>query len=857
MIKYPKTIFLTIIIISLAITSATFAQASFDNSSARIPSKVNGDVPPTAASGAIDFFTSRIASESYDRVWQMTGPFGGDVTAMAIDPRNADRVWLGTNHGQLFRSTDGGTIWRRIRPGIKAPGFIVTVILFDREKPGMIYAGVKPLLDLTEETQGGGLFISEDDGESWRELEGMRGRSVRGLVQAANDPNVLAAAARNGIYYTKDRGQTWDRITPANDPELKGFHSVAIDPRDVNVIYVGTHHLPWKTTDCGENWKRAGSKETGMIDDSDIMVIHIDESNPDVVLMSACSGIYRSVDASAKWTKIQGIPYTSRRTHVIHQHPTKPEVIFAGTTEGLWLSTDNGKPDSWRRMTSVRLVVNAIAIHPDRPDRVFLGTENKGVLISNDSGESYDESNAGFINRQVRTVLADRKERGRIYAGVIFDSVNGGLFVSEDGGITWQQSMSGMGVRDVHSLYQSESNPATIYAGTNHGLFRSDDQGRNWASVKKEVPQEQSGDKDKTEPPTGKTDSNQQQEQLLDQRPKQGKTDSNQKQEQQLDQTPKQETKPDSGSPRPRRVKAAPEENPVKPAVQTDPKPDQRKTSNAGKAPGKVQARAGTKSRGKKATTASKTKPKQDQTPPPQKTDLIDIQSQVFAIVSLTPYKAGDNNDAGDHPRATSNWLIASTWDGLFRTEDEKKGWKEIKIHQSQGSDGAASSQPKINTIATTTHAPGTIFIGTDEGLFVSRNNGQSFRLMLLGEEPLRVRSVVFDPRTAETIYVGTSKGFFRSLDSGRTWENRGGGMPLVTDVSAIVISAANPDELYLSDELRGTFFHSKDRGKDWERLDISQLPSLKLWSLASDPFDATRIYAGSFSGGVYVMSRR
>jgi hypothetical protein len=39
--------------------------------------------------------------------------------------------------------------------------------------------------------------------------------------------------------------------------------------------------------------------------------------------------------------------------------------------------------------------------------------------------------------------------------------------------------------------------------------------------------------------------------------------------------------------------------------------------------------------------------------------------------------------------------------------------------------------------------------------------------------------------------------------------------------------------------------------------LDISQLPSLKLWSLASDPFDANRIYAGSFSGGVYVMSRK
>src|SRR5262249_37672350 len=120
------------------------------------------------------------------------------------------------------------------------------------------------------------------------------------------------------------------------------------------------------------------------------------------------------------------------------------------------------------------------------------GREEKGVWIRVDGGEGYDPSTAGFINRQVRAVLADKTERGRVYAGVIFDRVSGGLFVSEDGGVTWRQSMSGMGVRDVYSLYQSDSNPATIYAGTNQGLFRSDDHGSNWTLVKKEEKVEQS-----------------------------------------------------------------------------------------------------------------------------------------------------------------------------------------------------------------------------------------------------------------------------------------------------------------------------------------------------------------------------
>ena len=81
--------------------------------------------------------------------------------------------------------------------------------------------------------------------------------------------------------------------------------------------------------------------------------------------------------------------------------------------------------------------------------------------------------------------------------------------------------------------------------------------------------------------------------------------------------------------------------------------------------------------------------------------------------------------------------------------------------------------------------------------------------------------------------------------------------MPQGGNISAIAVGASNPDELYLSDESRGVLYHSKDRGTNWEKVDISHAPSLKLWALASDPFDGKRIYAGSFSAGVYVMSRK
>jgi photosystem II stability/assembly factor-like uncharacterized protein len=854
--------FLTVFII-ITINLATFAQVSPDNDPNRSanPSPIEPwrirlpSLSRSTDSDGIDAVNSRVNSansEGLDRVWQMTGPFGGDVTALAIDPRNADSILLGTSDGQIYRSTDGGAIWRRIRPGIKAAGFTVTVLLFDRERPEMIYAGVKAVTILGEETKGGSIFVSEDNGQNWREFDGMHGRPVRGLVQSVKDPNVLVAGTVDGIYRTLDRGGSWERITPANDPELRGFHSVATDPRDVDVIYVGTNHLPWKTVDGGKNWKLAGSKKNGVIEDSDIMAIHIDEANPDIVLMSACSGIYRSLDASENWTKIQGIPYTSRRTLVIYQHPTKPEVIFAGTTEGLWLSANGGKPDSWQRVTSLRLVINAVAIHPDRPERVFLGTQDNGVMVSNDGGETYDPSNAGFINRQVRAVLADQKERGRVYSGVIFDGVHSGFFVSEDGGLTWQQSMSGMGIRDVYSLYQPPTNPETIYAGTNHGLYRSDDQGRNWAAVKREEIKEEAkvegGEKkDKSEEAV------------------------------KPDTPPQPQAQPTPPSTRPRRVKPdQPSESNsqnLEPIVFTRAMTGLQGSSQTSrtKTQAKVQTRRPTQSsnqvgqakqakgKGKKAAPVAK---KSAQPP----SDLVDLQSQVFALVPFTPRRDADNgtSEGGEaasqsesQPNSQSQWLIASTWHGLFRTEDEKKGWKEIKLRPS-GSDSAASTRkPHINAIATSPHAPGVIFIGTEDGLFVSRDNGSTFNLTPLEDEVRRVRYVAFDPRTAETIFIGTTTGFFRSTDGGRSWENRGGGMPLLTDVSAIAINTVNPDEIYAGDDLRGGFYYSKDSGKNWEKLDISQLPSTKIWSLSSDPFDRNRLYVGTFSGGVYVMSRR
>jgi ligand-binding sensor domain-containing protein len=230
---------------------------------------------------------------------------------------------------------------------------------------------------------------------------------------------------------------------------------------------------------------------------------------------------------------------------------------------------------------------------------------------------------------------------------------------------------------------------------------------------------------------------------------------------------------------------------------------------------------------------------------PPKPEDLlVNLENQVFNLMSFVPVGGSE---------ATT--LLASTWDGLFMTEDEKKGWKPLKIVDASGTVLTSGS---IEVMTSNPLVPGSIWIATEDGLFVSRDNGATFAPLRLDGERHQVKAIAFDPRDAAMIYVGSLKGFFRSTDGGRNWEKRGGGMPLAVSISAITISPVDPDEVFLSDTNFGGFYHSRDRGRTWEAFDTSALPTRRFRSLGADPFDRNRIYAGPLStGGVYVMTRQ
>jgi len=399
------------------------------------------------------------------QTWIPVGPPGGDVRALAADPRDPRRIYLGTSDGLLYRSEDSGTHWRRLSPGFPLRGQSLDQIAVDPR--GVVLVGYWEV-----RASGGGVARSIDGGNTFTILKGIQGESVRALAVSPASPQIVAAGTLSGVFRSLDGGQSWARITAEGDPDLRNFESVAFGFHDPNVMYAGTWHLGWKTVDGGQTWL---PMHAGMIDDSDVMTLTVDRWRPHVVYATACTGIYRSDDDAARWTKIKGIPNSSRRTRSFAQSPDDQERLFAGTTEGLWSSEDGAA--TWHLITQNNLIVNSVLALPG--GIVLLGTEGAGVVRSTDGGRTWLAANDGFSERFVSKVAFDRSGR-RVLAGIWGDRRHGGVFAAPSARGPWSRLGTGLEGREVLSLALLGRQPL---AGTDDGIFLSDPDSGDWTRL--------------------------------------------------------------------------------------------------------------------------------------------------------------------------------------------------------------------------------------------------------------------------------------------------------------------------------------------------------------------------------------
>ena len=201
----------------------------------------------------------------------------------------------------------------------------------------------------------------------------------------------------------------------------------------------------------------------GLPDGVEVRAIVTHPRDPDVMFVGTQDGPYRSTDGGERWQRL-GFPDRNVVIWTLCIHPTRPEIVYAGAAPvALYRSLDNG--DNWHRLWGAVSPAHCerpgfdtrtirISVDPGRPDDVYAALEVSGVLRSDDGGETWKDVSRTLIE------LADEPH--------LRSNVGGRHCGHREG------------MLDSHALAISPAAPGTAFLGVRMGIFRSDDRGETW-----------------------------------------------------------------------------------------------------------------------------------------------------------------------------------------------------------------------------------------------------------------------------------------------------------------------------------------------------------------------------------------
>ncbi len=167
------------------------------------------------------------------------------VETIALHPSFGNILYIGTGQGGVFMSEDFGETWKVVT-WLTGP---VADLVINPNNPSEMYAVVR----------NRGLFRSTDGGRAWKEFsrELSRISPYNNVIMFAMDPgntNVLYLALANGLVRSENKGSTWEFVKILIPPNALPVDSIAIDPKNSRRIYVGVSSLIYQSLDGGTNW---------------------------------------------------------------------------------------------------------------------------------------------------------------------------------------------------------------------------------------------------------------------------------------------------------------------------------------------------------------------------------------------------------------------------------------------------------------------------------------------------------------------------------------------------------------------------------------------------------------------------
>jgi photosystem II stability/assembly factor-like uncharacterized protein len=282
-------------------------------------------------------------------------------TRVAVDPRDPNRVYVGTFDDGLYATEDGGESWRESSEGVADRRVMSVAVSPSHQVAGMsvVYAGTEP----------SNLYRSEDGGKTWQLLPELRRlpseprwsfpprpwtHHVSTIALHPADPDVLLVGIElGGVMRSLDGGRSWIDHNPQAHSDA---HQLLTHPLAPERVYEVAGQGIALSLDRGQSWRRLD----GGLDRHYAWATAADPADPDLW--------YASV---------------SRSAYAAHSRGDGQARLLRSRGNG-WESIDH-----WGDEAPLRGMPYALAAMPEQPGRLLVGLRGGSMLVTGDAGETW------------------------------------------------------------------------------------------------------------------------------------------------------------------------------------------------------------------------------------------------------------------------------------------------------------------------------------------------------------------------------------------------------------------------------------------------------------------------------------
>ncbi|MGH7023338.1 MAG: WD40/YVTN/BNR-like repeat-containing protein [Caulobacteraceae bacterium] len=347
--------------------------------------------------------------------WRDIGPFrGGRALAVAGVPGQPDVFYFGAAAGGVWKTGDAGGAWKPMfdREPISSIGAIAVA----PSNPDIVYVGTGEDALRGNISYGDGVYNSTDAGQTWTNIGLKDSRQIGAIiVDPANPDIVLVAAighafgpnAERGVFRSADGGRTWSKVLYRD--ENTGAIDLAADPNNPRIVYAALWQVrrqPWnfssggpgsglfRSTDGGLTWTelKGNGLPTGLLGRIDVAVSAANSNRVYAMIEAKDGGLYRSDDAGGHWTRVNADGRIRQRAWYfskIYADPKVVDTVYAVNT-GLLKSTDGGK--TFKLVAATHGDHHAMWIDP-ADSRRMIDANDGGASISLDGGKTWSTQN--------------------------------------------------------------------------------------------------------------------------------------------------------------------------------------------------------------------------------------------------------------------------------------------------------------------------------------------------------------------------------------------------------------------------------------------------------------------------------